>query len=323
MREKKRIKIGFVDFWPEYEPENSYIISVLRKHFNVEIIDTSNSDARNQVEYLFYSCFSQKFLDFDCIRIFFTGENLIPDFNLCDYAIGFENMVIGDRYFRDPLWYEYIRCHRKFRCDLLPDKLTMRISTEDIGQKKFCGMVVSNGVNADIFREDFFHRLSDYKKVDSGGRFLNNIGLPKGVEDKISFLRDYKFSLAFENVSHEGYCTEKIIESFVAGTIPIYWGDPDISKYFNKNAFINCHDFLSVDTIIEKIKEIDQDDEKYYSMIRQPIFVDDYYTPQRQDERFEEWLISIFEREYSIRRNRVGTMKSYEDRCKRQRDCYN
>lgn len=312
----KKIKLGFTDFWPGYVPEYSSMVKILKKYFNIEIIDPESENAKDEIEYLFYSCSSQKFLDFNCIRIFYTGENLIPDFNLCDYAIGFEKMSLGDRYFRDPLWYEYMRGNKK----LLPDNYERTSTKEQVSAKKFCAMVVSNGKNADSFRENFFHRLSEYKRVDSGGRYLNNIGIPKGVTDKLLFLKNYKFSLAIENVSHAGYCTEKIIESFAAGTVPIYWGAPDIAEYFNPKAFINCHEFSSVDEMIERIKEIDNDDEKYLSMLSEPVFSNDYYAPQQQNVRFEEWLVSIFTKEYRIIRNQKGAMKGYEDRCRKQRD---
>lgn len=310
----KKIKVGFTDFWPGFLPEKSYFIRILNKYFQVEVIDTRLPDAREKVEYLFCSVFSQNFLDFDCIRIFYTGENIIPDFNLYDYAIGFEKMTIGDRYFCDPLCYGWIRTKQK----LISNEPRLINCKKDIKNKKFCAMVVSNGSNADPFRTDFFHSLSQYKTVDSGGSYLNNIGY--NVDDKIMFLKDYKFSFAIENVSHEGYCTEKIVESFAAGTIPIYWGDPDVMEYFNDKAFINCHKYSSTDEIINEVKKIDTDGEKFFSMLEEPVFSSDFYTPSEQDIRFEKWLISIFERRYMIRRNRIGAMKNYEYKYRKQRE---
>lgn len=310
----KRIKIGFAGFGSDYVPENHFFVKILKNHFDVEIIDTRNKAKKKEVEYLFCSVFSQDFLDYDCIRILYTGENFIPDFNLYDYAIGFERMEVGDRYFCDPLFYGYLR-------DSLvnmPDRSDNVITKEGISTKKFCAMVVSNKGFADRYRTDFFHRLSEYKKVDSGGLYLNNIGYR--VDDKLSFIKNYKFSLAMENVKYEGYCTEKILDSFAAGTIPIYWGDEGVADYFNEKAFINCSDASSMDEIVEKIREIDNDDEKYLSMLREPVFASDYYSPRQQDVCFENWLVSIFEKEYKIRRSCMGYMKIYEQRCRKQRD---
>ena len=84
-----------------------------------------------------------------------------------------------------------------------------------------------------------FEELNKYKRVDSGGRYLNNIGRPEGVRDKFAFQSEHKFSLTFENSAHLGYTTEKLLQGFSAGTIPIYWGDPAVENCFNPKAFIN------------------------------------------------------------------------------------
>ena len=60
----------------------------------------------------------------------------------------------------------------------------------------------------------------------------------KNVKNKIEFLSSYKFSISMENSEGDGYVTEKIIESFIAGTIPIYYGDYMIDEYINPKAYI-------------------------------------------------------------------------------------
>ena len=171
----------------------------------------------------------------------------------------------------------------------------------------------------------FFNELSEkYKKVDSGGRYLNNIGKPEGVEDKLEFLRNYKFSFAFENVSYPGYCTEKIVESFATGTIPIYWGDPNIENYFNFRAFVNCHRYKTVDEIIQKIKEIDNNDYLYREMLNEhPIKNAEINGKQAYEKRIEDWFESIFSQDYkdAFRRNRYGIGKKYEKKRIPQNSC--
>lgn len=80
-----------------------------------------------------------------------------------------------------------------------------------------------------------------YKKVDSGGKYKNNIGKP--VENKRDFQMTHKFVIAFENTSTRGYTTEKIIGAYAAGAVPIYWGDPDVAMTFNTKSFINCNEY--------------------------------------------------------------------------------
>jgi hypothetical protein len=105
-------------------------------------------------------------------------------------------------------------------------------------------ITVSNANRNPVFKE-LFEALSKYKRVNSGGRWMNNVGGP--VADKMTFDRRHKFSIACENSASPGYTTEKLVQAFAAKTIPIYWGDPLVSRVFNTKAFINVNDFASVD----------------------------------------------------------------------------
>ena len=53
-------------------------------------------------------------------------------------------------------------------------------------------------------------------------------------------LLPYRFSVVIENAREEGYFTEKLIDCFLCGTLPIYWGAPDIERYFNPDGMIVC-----------------------------------------------------------------------------------
>lgn len=129
-------------------------------------------------------------------------------------------------------------------------------------------MVVSNEKATE--RIEFFNRLSKYKKVDSGGRFMNNIG--GAVASKMNFIRDYKFVISFENSASPGYTTEKLIEPMLVNSIPIYWGNSVVGKDFNTDSFLNIADTNSFDEAIEKIINLDKDHDKYLALAAQPWF---------------------------------------------------
>ncbi|MBS0648530.1 MAG: glycosyltransferase [Verrucomicrobia bacterium] len=64
------------------------------------------------------------------------------------------------------------------------------------------------------------------------------------IDRKIDYLKYYKFCFAYENVRGvPGYITEKIFDCFQAGTVPVYWGAPNISQYIPKNCYIARADF--------------------------------------------------------------------------------
>lgn len=248
---KKKIRIKFVDFFDGFDEANNDFMDALCERYDVELSD--------QPDYLFYSGFGYEHLKYDCIRIFFTGECYTPNFNECDYAIGFDRLSFGDRYLRLPLYNIF-----QYKSEYEQLKNRPIFTEADLKAKKgFCSFVVSNCF-ADDVRALFYDKLSKYKTVVSGGRFRNNIG--GAVVDKKKFQSEYKFAIAFENTSYNGYCTEKLMEAFVAGTVPIYWGDPSVIKDFNPDSFINAHDFNSFDEVVERVKEIDNDNTLYIKM---------------------------------------------------------
>ena len=251
----KKIKIKFVDFYDGFNKESNDFIDTLKQRYEVEISD--------KPDYIIYSVFGYEHLKYNCIRIFFTGECQTPDFNECDYAIGFDRMSFGDRYIRIPLYnlFEY-----KQRYQSLLNRKAITIN--EIKGREFCSFVVSNCFAYDV-RATFYDKLSLYKPIASGGRYKNNIG--GAIKDKQTFLSKYKFNIAFENCSYDGYATEKIVDAFAAGVVPIYYGDPRITSDFNPKTFINVHDYPSWNAVIERIKQIDEDDDLFLSMLNEPI----------------------------------------------------
>lgn len=68
-------------------------------------------------------------------------------------------------------------------------------------------------------------------------------------QNKLETISDYQFSICFENMSWPGYMTEKIIDCFVAGTVPLYLGAPDIEAMVPAESFINMRNFSSFDQL--------------------------------------------------------------------------
>ena len=252
----KTIRIKFVDFYPNFHPEKAPLWQRLWDLYHVEL--SENPD------WLVYSVFGTEHLKYNnCVKIFYTGENQAPDFNLCDYALGFDYIDFGDRYMRLPLWLLYPNdIHAMLHKHERP---TLDSKTD------FCSFVVSNP-HGNETRAKFMDMLSEYNQVHSGGRWRNNVGGP--VADKLAFQKKHKFSMAFENTIHPGYTTEKIVQSFAAQTIPIYWGDPMVTETFNNEAFINCNDYPDLESVIERVKEIDQNDVLWLKMIETPALRD-------------------------------------------------
>jgi hypothetical protein len=253
MAHRDVLKIKFVDFWPGFDPRKNYFTDLLG-----EICDFEHSETP---KLLFFGCYGLEHIRYRCHKIFYASENMRPSFRACDYSVGFDH-IEHPRHLRLPHYVLYDD----------PQKLVgNRPPVVPPEERRFCCFVVSNG-NAKE-RIEFFKKLDARKKVDSGGRLLNNIGGP--VEDKRSFLRGYRFTIAFENSSFPGYTTEKIFEPMLEGSIPIYWGNPRIGEEFNPKSFVNVRDYANFDEAIDAILRIDADPSLYAQMLRHPWFWED------------------------------------------------
>lgn len=281
---KKTIKLGFTDTNTQIA---NFFVAILSQKFDI-LIDNDNPD------YLIFGDrnFGENNLKYDpnkVTKIFYTGENQRPWDYQCHYAISFDH-IENEKMYRLPLYviYDYNNLVQR-----IPSFVTYRRSEDDIEKKQgFCSFVVRNP-NCER-RNQFFHKLNQYKKIDSGGPLFNNIGRVLDYGDaamkaKLEWLPNYKFNICFENSSYPGYATEKLYEAYIGGTIPIYWGSPTIEVDFNPRAFLNWYDYGSDEALIEAVIELDNNPDKYRQMYMEPLF-SKYVNRFMKFENFTNWF---------------------------------
>ena len=123
-----------------------------------------------------------------------------------------------------------------------------------------------------------FKLLSKYKKVHSYGKFENNMGInikfSYWTDNFRKILSNYKFIICFENAKLETYSTEKIVNPYLSGTIPIYWSSYEVKNVFNPDSMLFLEDETesSFQNLLNKIIELDSSDEKYLEFVNRPVF---------------------------------------------------
>ena len=258
----------------------------------IVLFDTDNPD------YLVYNVFGYNEFNpmyNNCIKIAIYTENTIPDLSNCDYALGHQHISYLDRYFTLP--FCFLR-----RLNETKNENLVKIRNNVINsprRKKFCAALFSN-VSPDLtdfFRLQFVDELSKYKQVDMGGLYQNNVG--GRVQNKMEFLKDYKFSFAMENTNGDAYISEKIVDSFIAGTIPIYYGSYMIDEYINPKAYILVDGPKDMYEKIEYIKKIDNDDDLYKSILKEKVYINDKILEKSHKEQSDFW-IHIFDQDKKI-----------------------
>jgi len=269
------MKITFSDFWQypkAFDPNNNFFIHIIRDLFeDVEVVEPEDADV------MFFSLFGNENGRYkDCKKIFFTGENVRPNFKRCDYSLTFDADEHEGKNFRLPLWYLYIDWFEVNSYDnpdwLIPESYLY--NDNEFTQKKkdkFCSIVYGKQIESRI--NAIQNISSNYKQVDVFGKANPNYYLPDGEKYKLDLISNYKFSLCYENSVTPGYHTEKLLHGKVAGNIPIYYGDKSIGEDFNPDCFINAVD-MSDEELIQKIIELDQSDNLYNKMAKEPIFTE-------------------------------------------------
>jgi alpha(1,3/1,4) fucosyltransferase len=279
---KPKLKLGFTDY---YKTLDDFFMSVLSMSFDIERDDVNP-------DYLIFcdETFGTNNLKYDpnkVVKIFFTGENRRPYNYKAHHAISFDHLD-GNQFYRLPL---YVLDNWVQKNNNVPDFLNMPMEYVKYEDKEwFCGFVAGNG--ASEYRNKMFHMLNEYKPVMSGGPLFNNIGgvLPRDVKSKIDFFRKCRFSLCFENSSWPGYCTEKIMHGFIARTVPIYWGSPTVQMDFREGSYISRHDFVSDNSFMDAIIQLDQKP-NLYELVVNTSPLNDYRDKFWDLKRFNQWFL--------------------------------
>ena len=281
-------------------------IKIYHKNINMRWINLIKEDVKDSIEieidennpdYLIYATFGCEHVlnkYNNTVKIAFFTENQLPDLNFADYALGFGHLNHLDRYFTFPYIVYLLSLKNRTSEDFKKVRDNVLNSPT---RKKFCAAVISNPIG---LRFHFMKKLNKYKTIDNGGRHHNNVGGP--VKNKKEFLMQYKFSIGMENSEADGYASEKIIDALWAGTIPIYYGDYTIDEYINPKTYILIRGNYEMNEKIEYIKRIDNDDNLYRSILKEKVFVDDFFVDNITKER-KKFLLHIFEqkKEYAKR----------------------
>ena len=280
-KEKRKIYVKYMDFWPAFRLERFDVHRILKERYEVIFSDYP--------DYVVFSEFGGQNYDIEnkinCVKLFLSIENRDPNFANTDYAIGIHYIDKEDRYFRKPT-----ETHQLSAIQTVYN--VTKVKNIDVSKKKFCAWVVSNGGGR--VRNLFYDKLSEYKVVDSGGHFRNNVG--GSVGNKIEFLSHYKFSICMENSKTQGYISEKLVDCFEAGTIPIYYGDDTVLELLNSKSYIHIKNEDEFEEKIELIKKIDNNDTLYQEIIREKIVIDDTRYA-RELQKYKDFIYHIIEQD--------------------------
>ena len=286
------MKVFINGFWGGFientDPNKfSFFQKIFESAFNEEI-SVGNFD---ESDILFESVFSDKTYINDKkwkYTIFFNGESQeriivdtfknnryrlskIPDYNII-LTGKFTNKSI--KTINTPLFISYIYSNNYLHLLQNPSPRVL------VPKKNICAVISNSNCPK---RNYFLDKLQKIVRIDYAGNFRNNTPKIPGAYNSneiLNFYSQYKFVICLENTKQETYITEKIINGFLARTIPIYWGSDNIYDYFNKERFINIPNLseIMINKVISAIVAIITDDNKYLQIVNKPIFNDNFLS---------------------------------------------
>ena len=121
--------------------------NLLKEKFDVVISD--------KPDYLFFSVFGNNHLNYDCKKIFFTGENIAPPLDYCDWSFSFDN-IDNNKNYRLPLYLLYGGYY-----ELIEKKID-----DSLVDRKFCNFVVSYVNGEIIFLKNYLNIKKLIQEVD-------------------------------------------------------------------------------------------------------------------------------------------------------------
>lgn len=246
-----------------------FFIDILTRVFNTSItissdIETSDillESIMNGASMITYKKWKYTFLFSGESHYSYNGNTSKLDLYSC--ILGFTRSHAN--YVKCPLFIPYIYCN--------PSVFT---PISNVPSKPVCS-IISHPSGA--IRNKFINALEQIVNISHGGKYRNNIGGPiQGSYNSgnvFNFYKGHKFNICMENRREEYYISEKIINGFKAGTIPVYWGSPNVTKYFHQDRFLELKSDSDIDieAIIRKISCIT--DDEYMKMVNSPIFIKD------------------------------------------------
>jgi len=281
-------EIRFSGFWPWFNKEDNFFLDTLKKRYHISQVDNP--------EYLISSIFGVGFYEYvlyDGVRIFFSGENYAPDFNLVDYAMGYNPMDYPERYRYIPEFFVDIRRIR----NRLNNRPTYDDALKMLDHKpEFCNFIYGDSKCCNE-RGDLFKTIDKKKKVLSAGTWMNNTAngfKADMLSTKDSVQRRCRFTIAVESYPHAGFITEKLTDAFLSNTIPIYYGDPNVKEIFNPKAFIDVRDFGSLEELAEEVIRLDNSPKELAKMMSEPVFIKESYLSDLEN-TFSKFLYDIFD----------------------------
>lgn len=293
----KRIRVRFCWFGKEFDSHNNLLVDILKaSDFDVINIRGGSSDCEiefvgtykpvlakieDKVRFLARGNKSGTLAERNSLpsdyqlstsnfrrRIWYTSENLRPP-----VQEGFDGSLSFDQdEFRGfnaycPSWYQNVGVARpKFSRALGEDSILTLLKAgrkKNTNQSSRIGGFINDRNPLSSFTQQEFSRTSDLD--------LFYIQTRKPLYEIAQINKQFKYFLCSEVDFYPGYVSSILFQAYLAGAVPIYFGDIGSDVNLNRNAFISSGDFLKVTDLVSYVYNLDS--KAYAEIYEQPLLL--------------------------------------------------
>lgn len=245
---------------------------------------------------------------------------IVPDYFLFNFR---PNLDIDKRlydYYNKVLTWEEAKINGKNILRFFFPTPTLKVidHTVDFNQKKLCMLASTfrkgNGYDYRRSIVNFFNKYYPNDLDLYGNSWPKHLRIYKGHIPKnqlvvhedmvcsqqyaINCIRNYKFSFCIENINADGWITERIFDTFLAGSVPIYLGAPNIEEYIPADCFIDLRKFKDHNELYMFLRSITKEQyEEYLNRIRKYLESDEAFF--FSIEHFMDVILSILDKNYN------------------------
>lgn len=282
------VRVAFTGFWPEFDPE-PFFVKLLASSLNRPVQNVRHLESADIVVSSVFSPTSriEKLLGLKArewspssgkLSIWYSGENIRPPHDRFNLTLSFDVDDFGGANQYLPL--AYLSVHWPWQ-NVSPSDFTSRETAGfavvpsveqisipralDVFRPKFACMFASNMTND---RRRLIGAMETIGPVDVYGP-AEKLGPVKRL-DKVGVAKDYRFMLCPENDLFPGYVTEKIVDAWASGCVPIWWGD-DSGHLLNPGSHLNLANTRSLADLIESVRLLENDASRRRQVVNSPL----------------------------------------------------
>ena len=152
-----------------------------------------------------------------------------------------------------------------YKAVMRPDYKPVRAMECDVSIKKFQASFLTSSkvqTSGHRLRQEIYDRLPE----QVNGMRIYKHRSPPYLGSKRELLDEYQFHITPQNSSEDNWFDDKIIDALMAKTIPLYWGCPNISEYFNMDGILH---FKTYEELLSMLSSLTPDYyEKHFDAVQ-------------------------------------------------------